>query len=131
MIRYLAVTFALTVVGLLAGYSLGPGLFLLGVVLLALAPVRRRPMLFWPPVAAALAWVAAWYASAPLRCTATETVTAQSTVTCSSLLGVTSGDPAAMMDAAVGFAGAAAVTVFIVALAIGRVRARTAATSST
>jgi hypothetical protein len=123
--RYLAGAIALTVFGFLAGFSLGPGLFLLGIVLLALTPVRTRAALFWPPVAAALAWVGAWYASAPLRCTATDdagSTAAQSVVTCFSLLGVTSPDPPAMLNAAAGFAAAAAVTAFVTALVILRTR---------
>lgn len=128
MRRYVAGALALTVFGFLAGYSLGPGLFLLGVVLLTLTPVRRRAVLFWPPVAASVAWVLAWYASAPLRCTVTEaTGGGEATLSCASLLGVTSPDPAAMMGAAVSFAGAAAVTTFLVVLVVMLVRSRTPA----
>lgn len=128
MKAYIAGALALTVFGFLAGYSLGPGLFLVGVVLLTLTPVRRRAVLFWPPVAASLAWVAGWYASAPLRCIATDsTGGAEPTLSCASLIGVTSSDPAAMMGAAVSFAGAAAVSTFLVVLAVMLVRSRTTA----
>lgn len=56
--------------------------------MLVLGPVRRRPALFWPPLLAVVAYNAAYWAVAPLYCTATEAVGGLSTTVCSSVLGI-------------------------------------------
>jgi peptidoglycan/LPS O-acetylase OafA/YrhL len=69
-------------------FSIGRPFFLVGLAMLVLGPVRRRPALFWPPLLAVVAYNAGYWAVAPLYCTATEAVGGPSTTTCSSVLGI-------------------------------------------
>ncbi len=132
---YWIVALGLVAFGFVTGFSIGAPFFLIGIALLALGPVRRRPAFFWPPVAAVIAGNVAYWAVVPFSCTATSEVTpagvtADSTMTvCSSLLGtVYAGagvyNPPNGPAAAAGVA--AAILAFLVAVAAVAVRARTA-----
>lgn len=130
---YLVTGLSLVVFGVLAMFSIGRPFFLVGLAMLILGPLRSRPALFWPPLAAVVAYNVGWWAVAPLSCTATETVGATSGRTiCSSLLGIDysgsgiynpSLDPA--NQAGLAFAAIAFVVVLAATLWHGR-RARTA-----
>jgi hypothetical protein len=56
--------------------------------MLVLGRLRSRPVMFWPPLAAVIAYNVGYWAVAPLYCTATEAAGETSTTTCSSLLGI-------------------------------------------
>ncbi len=74
--------------GVIAMFSIGRPFLLVGLAMLILGPLRSRPVLFWPPLAAVIAYNVAYWAVAPLYCTATEAVGGTSTTTCSSLIGI-------------------------------------------
>ncbi len=83
--------------GFVAAFSVGRPFLLVGIALLVLSPLRGRPVLFWPPLAAVIAWNVTFMAVAPWMCTATQTVGAgnpagglgESTTVCSNLIGIT------------------------------------------
>ena len=102
---YWITSLGLIAFGFLGAFSIGRPFFLVGLAMLVLGPVRRRPALFWPPLLAVVAYNVGYWAVAPLYCTATETVGGPSTTVCSSVLGINysgsgtynpSGDPANM-----------------------------------
>lgn len=74
--------------GVIAMFSIGRPFLLVGLAMLILRPLRSRPVLFWPPLVAVIAYNVAYWAVAPLSCTATEAAGGISTTTCSSLLGI-------------------------------------------
>ena len=74
--------------GVLAGFTIGLVILPLGVAMAVLGPFRRRPAIFWPPMAGVIAFVAGFLAVAPITCTASSEVGGGSTSVCSSLLGV-------------------------------------------
>lgn len=74
--------------GWLAMFSVGRPLLLAGLAMLLLGPVRRRPVLFWPPLAAVIAYNVGYWAVVPLSCTATQTAGGTSMTSCSSLIGI-------------------------------------------
>jgi len=81
--------------GFLGILSVGRPFLLAGLALLVLGPVRKRPALFWPPLAAVVAWNVAFLTIAPGMCTATQTIgtmpsdgSGESTTVCSNLLGM-------------------------------------------
>lgn len=132
---YWTVALGLVAFGFVTGFSIGAPFLLIGMALLALGPVRRRPAFFWPPLAAVIAGNAAYWAVVPAYCTATSEVTqagavAGSTTTiCSSLLGIPYAgagidNPPNGPAAAAGVA--AAIVAFLVMLATILVRARQA-----
>lgn len=94
---YWMATFALMAFGFVAMFSVGRPFLLIGIGMLILGPLRRRPVFFWPPFAAVIAWNVAFMAIAPSVCTATQTIGAanagggsgESTTVCSSLIGIT------------------------------------------
>jgi hypothetical protein len=92
---YWILTIGLIAFGVLGMLSIGRPFLLLGLAMLVLGPFRGRPALFWPPMAAVVAWNVGYMAVAPLYCTATEAVgtagsgEGQSTTVCSSLIGAT------------------------------------------
>jgi hypothetical protein len=114
---YWIASLGLIAFGFLGALSIGRPFFLVGLAMLVLGPVRRRPALFWPPLLAVIAYNVGYWAVAPLYCTATEAVGGPSSTTCSSVLGINysgsgtynpSGDPANMAGlllAAVVFVG--------------------------
>jgi len=85
---YWITSLGLIAFGFLGTFSIGRPFFLVGLAMLVLGPVRRRPALFWPPLLAVVAYNAAYWAVAPLYCTATEAVGGPSTTVCSSVLGI-------------------------------------------
>lgn len=94
---YWATTLALIAFGVVGILSIGRPFLLVGLAMLVLAPLRGRPVLFWPPLAAVIAWNVTFMAVAPGMCTATQTVGAgnpagglgESTTVCSNLIGIT------------------------------------------
>lgn len=81
-------TLAVIVLGFLTGFSIGPFLLLIGFAMLLLGPFRRRPLIYWPPMAAALAFIVGYLAVAPFYCYAHSEAGAGSITRCSSLVGV-------------------------------------------
>lgn len=88
IVGYWVTSLSLIVFGVLAMFSIGRPFFLVGLAMLILGPLRNRPALFWPPLAAVVAYNVGWWAVAALYCTATEAVGGTSTTTCSSLIGI-------------------------------------------
>ena len=85
---YWITSIALIAFGLVGTFSIGRPFLLVGLALLVLGPVRRRPVLFWPPLVAVIAYNVGYWAVVPLYCTATEVVGGTSTTACSSLIGI-------------------------------------------
>ena len=85
---YWITSLGLIAFGFLGAFSIGRPFFLVGLAMLVLGPVRRRPALFWPPLLAVVAYNVGYWAVAPLYCTATEDVGGPSTTVCSSVLGI-------------------------------------------
>lgn len=81
-------TLALIVVGFLTGFSIGPLLLLIGFAMLVLGLFRGRPLIYWPPMAAACAFIVGYLAVAPFYCAADAEAGGTSTTTCSSLAGI-------------------------------------------
>jgi hypothetical protein len=94
-VTYWVLSLALLSFGVIAMFSVGRPFAMIGLTLLALGPVRKRPMLFWPPLAAVVAWNLGYLAIAPYSCTATQTIGVgaapgdEGTTLCSSLVGIT------------------------------------------
>jgi hypothetical protein len=87
-VGYWAASIGLIAFGVVAMFSIGRPFLLVGLAMLILGPLRRRPVLFWPPLAAVIAYNVGYWAVAPLTCTATEAAGGTSTTTCSSLIGI-------------------------------------------
>ncbi len=85
---YWLVTFALIFFGFLAGFSIGPFLLPIGLAMLVLAPFRRRPLIYWPPMAAILGFNVGYLAVAPFICQATGAPDGSSATECSSIIGI-------------------------------------------
>ena len=86
---YWIVTLALIVFGILGGFSIGQAFLLLGLAMLVLGAVRRRPLIFWPPMLAVVAFDIVFLVVAPFSCTSTIPEGGSAGVTtCSSLLGI-------------------------------------------
>ncbi len=81
-------TLALIVVGFLTGFSIGPFLLLIGFAMLVLGPFRSRPLIYWPPMAAAIGFIVGYLTVAPFYCAAHADAGGTSTTTCSSLAGI-------------------------------------------
>lgn len=87
---YWLTAIAMLVLGFLTGYSVGPFLLLIGVAMLILGPFRRRPLVFWPPMAGVFAFIVGFLAVAPFWCGANAVEPGgSSTTVCSSLIGIT------------------------------------------
>ena len=126
---YWIASLGLIVFGVVGMFSIGRPFFLVGLAMLILGPLRRRPVLFWPPLLAVIAYNVGYWAVAPLSCTAIETVGGTSTTTCSWLIGIGySGagmfNPSLDLANQVGLVLAA--LVFVVVLAATSRRARAA-----
>ena len=65
---YWGVVVAVIAAGVVAWASFGQILVLFGVLLAALAPIRRDPPAFWPLAAGLLVFLAAYVLSAPVNC---------------------------------------------------------------
>lgn len=80
--------------GVIGLASIGRPFAIIGLAMLILGRLRKRPMLFWPPLAAVVAWNVGFLAIAPFSCTATATVGVGTTGTdegmtvCTSLVGI-------------------------------------------
>jgi hypothetical protein len=85
---YWITSLGLVAFGFVGMLSIGRPFFLVGLAMLVLGPVRRRPALFWPPLVAVVAYNVGYWAVAPLYCTATEAVGGPSTTVCSNVLGI-------------------------------------------
>jgi hypothetical protein len=85
---YWITSLGLIAFGFVGMFSIGRPFLLVGLAMLVLGPVRRRPMIFWPPLLAVVAYNVGYWAVAPLYCTATEAVGGLSTTVCSSVLGI-------------------------------------------
>ena len=57
--------------GLLAGLSIGRPFFLVGLAMLLLGVFRHRPLVFWPPMLAVVAFDIIYWAVAPGGCSTT------------------------------------------------------------
>jgi hypothetical protein len=79
---------ALIVVGFLTGFSIGLFLLLIGFTMLVLGPFRRRPLIYWPPMAGAFAFIVGYLAVAPFYCAGRAEAGGASTTVCSSLAGI-------------------------------------------
>lgn len=94
---YWVTSLALVAFGFVAMFSIGRPFFLIGVAMLVLGPFRKRPIFFWPPLAAVVAWNVGFMAIAPSMCTATQTIGAvgqdsasnEASTVCTSLIGIT------------------------------------------
>ena len=85
---YWALSIGLIVFGVVGIFSIGQPLLLIGITLLVLGRLRRRPVLFWPPLSGVIGYVVGYWAIVPLYCSATEVTGGVSMTTCSSLIGV-------------------------------------------
>lgn len=89
---YWAVIVVAIAAGALAWSSFGQILVLFGVLLAALAPLRRDRAAFWPLAAGLLVFLAAYVASAPTNCRTGAIATAEGHQTpsrfCESLIGI-------------------------------------------
>lgn len=89
---YWLVALALIFLSYPTGFSIGPFLFLVGLAMLVLGPFRHRPSIYWPPMAAMLAFLGGYLAVEPLFCSATTSdvgTSTTSTASCSSVIGIT------------------------------------------
>jgi hypothetical protein len=120
---YWLATLAVFVLSYLTGFSIGFFLLPVALAMLILGPFRHWPSIYWPPMAALLAFVAAYLAVAPLYCTATTSVVGNSTTStssCASLVGIITypeTNPSVVPAVTTG-ASFAAVTAVIVATTI-------------
>ena len=87
-VSYWITSLALVVFGFLGSFSIGQPFLLIGLAMLVLGPVRKRPLAYWPPMLAVVAYNIVYWAVAPLSCTATDAVGGASQTVCSSLVGV-------------------------------------------
>lgn len=86
---YWLTTLAVIVLGVLTIFSVGELVLVLALAMVVLGPFRRRPRVYWPPMAAVIAFLVGYLAVAPLSCFATAVLPGEvSPVVCSSLLGV-------------------------------------------
>ena len=85
---YWLTSLALIVFGFLGSFSIGRPFLLVGLAMLVLGVFRNRPMVFWPPMLAVIAYNIVYWAVAPFSCSASETVGGTSHTVCSSLIGL-------------------------------------------
>jgi hypothetical protein len=126
--RYWVASLGLLGFGIVGMFSIGRPFFLVGLAMLVLGPLRRRPILFWPPLLAVIAYNVGYWAVAPLSCTAIEAVGGTSTTTCSWLIGIDysgSGifNPSLDLANQVGLVVAAVIFVVVLAANVRRARA--------
>lgn len=79
----------LTAFGFVTGFSIGAPFLLVGLAMLILGPIRRRPRLFWPPLVGVVAFVIGTALMIPLSCSATSEVGGISSTVCTSIFGPT------------------------------------------
>jgi hypothetical protein len=85
---YWITSLALIGFGILGAASIGQPFFLVGLAMVLLGAFRGRPLIFWPPLLAVIAYNLAFLAVAPFYCTASSTVGRTATTVCSSLIGL-------------------------------------------
>ena len=91
---YWITTVSLIGFGFLGMLSIGRPFLMVGLAMLLLSPFRAHPMVFWPPIAAIVAWNVGYFAIVPMTCITTQTVgdasigSGESTTVCSSLTGI-------------------------------------------
>lgn len=102
---YWTLAIALIAFGAIGIFSIGLPFLALGLTLVAVAPLRRTAALFWPPIAAVIAFFAAWWLLGPVECISEVRATvvergaeapppASENVTCESLVGISyDGEP--------------------------------------
>ncbi len=74
--------------GLLAGFSIGQPFFLVGMAMLVLGVFRHRPLIFWPPMLAVVAYNIVYWTVAPGSCLSTMSAVYAGQTVCTSLLGI-------------------------------------------
>jgi hypothetical protein len=84
---YWLVALVLTAFGFIAGFSIGPPFFVVGVAMLILGPLRTRPRVFWPALVGVIAFVIGVVLVVPLYCVATSDAGGLTTTVCSSIIG--------------------------------------------
>ena len=85
---YWIVAVALVVLGFVGGFSIGGPFLMLGLAMLALGPLRHRPIVFWPVIAGVVAFNAGFWAVTPLVCTTTVRHGEEASTVCTNLLGI-------------------------------------------
>ncbi len=78
----------LVIFGLLTGFSIGQSFLLVGLTMLLLGAFRHRPLVFWPPMLAVIAYNITYWAIAPSGCTWTVATAGVERTVCSNLLGL-------------------------------------------
>jgi hypothetical protein len=71
-VSYWTTSAGLMAFGAIAMFSIGRPFLLVGFAMLALGRLRGRPVLYWPPLVAVIAYNIGYWAVAPLFCTATQ-----------------------------------------------------------
>jgi hypothetical protein len=87
-VSYWTTSAGLMAFGAIAMFSIGRPFLLVGFAMLALGRLRGRPVLYWPPLVAVIAYNIGYWAVAPLFCTATQEAGGHSTTTCASFIGI-------------------------------------------
>jgi hypothetical protein len=84
---YWVFSVTIVVLGFIGGFSIGPVVIPIGIALLVLGPVRHRPRLYVPALAAVIGFEVGFLLYAPLMCTATGSPTGPTEVACTTILG--------------------------------------------
>jgi hypothetical protein len=102
---YWVTSLALIAFGVAGAMSIGRPFLMIGLAMLLLGRVRRRALLFWPPLLGLVAYNITYFAIAPFHCSAGGTVDGGSTAaTCTSPTGIPWPDnPSGMNVAPVAF----------------------------
>lgn len=87
-VAYWVLSLGLVVFGLLAGFSIGQPFFLVGLTMILLGAFRQRPLVFWPPILAVIAYNITYWAIAPLGCNWTVGSAGVGRTVCSNLIGL-------------------------------------------
>jgi hypothetical protein len=119
--------------GIAGSMTIGRPFFIVGLAMVVLGPLRHRPLLFWPPMLAVIAYDVTFWAISPLYCSATSLPGGSSgSTTCSSLIGIgwpatASGlaDAGSVFDQANAVALLAAAGTFVIVLTVMLWRQRT------
>jgi len=85
---YWITSLALLIFGFLGALSIGQPFFWVGLAMMLLGAFRGRPLIFWPPLSAVIAYNLAFLAVAPLYCSASSPIGGTTTTVCSSLIGL-------------------------------------------
>ena len=85
---YWIASLSLIAFGVVAMFSIGRPFLLVGLAMLILGPLRSRPVFYWPPLVAVIAYNAGYWLVAPIYCSVTQDVGGSSATTCSSLIGI-------------------------------------------